>query len=204
MDKEVEEKLILVCRSEIKMLGLIFVSFRTLTGKSIEEAEQMKEEVRRHSAELAKFVIARSSLNERGKEGAKPYLSMSSSFDRIGYNMEGMLTQLKAMVKDHNHFSDHAIKEVNDIFQEAMDLLERLPDLIQTKNKLFAQQIGEQVRAILKIANGHSEDHEERLIQGVCMPKSSPIYLGLIESLKGIITHILEVSGKIVSLSAKA
>ncbi|MBM4277848.1 MAG: hypothetical protein FJ110_04500 [Deltaproteobacteria bacterium] len=204
MDKDVEERLILVCRSEIKMLELIFQSFRTLTEKSIEEADQMKEEVRRNSAELTKYVIAKSTPGEKGKEWAKPYLSMSSSFDRMCYNMEGMLTQLKAMVKDHIHFSDRAVKEVNDIFQEAMDLLESLPDLIQTKNKLFAQHIGEQVRAILKIANGHSESHEERLIQGVCMPKSSPIYLGLIESLKGIITHILEVSGKIVSLSARA
>jgi Na+/phosphate symporter len=204
MNKEVEEKLVLVCRSEIKMLELIFESFRTLTEKSIGEADQMKEEVRRNSTELAKFVIAKSTPSERGKEWAKPYLSMASSFDRMGYNMEGMLAQLKTMVKDHNHFSDRAVKEVNDIFQEAMDLLESLPDLIQTKNKLLAQHIGEQVRAILKIANGHSEGHEERLIQGVCMPRSSPIYLGLIESLKGVITHTLEVSGKVVSLSMRS
>jgi Na+/phosphate symporter len=204
MDKEVEERLILVCRSEIKMLELIFQSFRTLTGKSLEEAEQMKEEIQRDSSGLTKFVIAKSSPNEKGKEWAKPYLSMASSFDRMGYHMEGMVAGLKGMVKDHNHFSDRAVKEVNDVFQEAMDLLEGLPDLIQSQNKLLAQHIGEQVRSILKIANGFSEEHEERLILGVCMPKSSPLYLGLIESLRGIIVHILEVSGKIVSLSNRS
>lgn len=204
MDKEVEERLIRVCRSEIKMLELIFEGFRTLTEKSIKEADNMKEEVRGHSAELAKFVIEKISPGEKGKEWAKPYLSMASSFDRMGYNMEGMVGRLKFMAKEHIFFSDRAVKEVNDIFQEAMDLLESLPDLIQTKNKLLAQHIGEQVRSILKIANGFSEEHEERLIQGVCMPKSSPLYLGLIESLKGIIAHTLEVSGKIVSLSHKS
>jgi Na+/phosphate symporter len=105
------------------------------------------------------------------------------------------------MVRGHIFFSDSAVKEVNDVFQEAMDLLESLPDLILTSNKLHAQHIGEQVKSILKIANGYSEEHEERLIQGVCMPKSSPAYLGLLESLKGIIGHVLEVSGKIASLS---
>jgi Na+/phosphate symporter len=204
MEKEVEERLILVCRSEIKMLELIFEGFRTLTEKSIKEADMEKEEVRRNSAELARFVIEKSSPSEKGKEWAKPYLSMASSFDRMGYNMEGMVGRLTSMVKDHILFSDRAVKEVNDIFQEAMDLLESLPDLIQTKNKLLAQHLGEQVRSILKIANGYSEEHEERLIQGVCIPKSSPLYLGLIESLKGIITHTLEVSGKIVSLSNKS
>lgn len=204
MNHEVEERLIRVCRSEIKMLELIFKGFRTLREMSIKEADDMKEEVRRHSADLAKFVIEKSSPGEKGKEWAKPYLSMASSFDRMGYNMEGMVGRLKSMEKEHTFFSDRAVKEVNDIFQEAMDLLENLPDLIQTKNKLLAQHIGERVRSILKIANGFSEEHEERLIQGVCMPKSSPLYLGLIESLKGIIANTLEVSGKIVTLSNKS
>ncbi|MBS3906147.1 MAG: hypothetical protein KGZ49_03830 [Syntrophaceae bacterium] len=203
MEKDVEERLILVCRSEIKMLELIFEGFRTLTENSIKEADRVKEEVRRDSADLARFLIEKSSPGGKGKEWAKPYLSMASSFDRMGYNMEGMVDRLTSMVKGRILFSDRAVKEVNDIFQTAMDLLESLPDLIQTKNKLLAQHIGEQVRSILKIANGYSEEHEERLIQGVCMPKSSPIYLGLIESLKGIIMHTLEVSGKIVSLSPK-
>lgn len=204
MEKELEEKLIQVCRSEIKMLELIFVGFRTLTEASILEADQVKEEIRRNSSELAKFLIQKSSPHEKGREWAKPYLSMASSFERMAYNMEGMVDRLKAMAKEQILFSDRAVKEVNDIFQEAMDLLESLPDLIQTKNKLLAQHIGEQVRSILKIANGYSEEHEERLIQGVCMPKSSPLYLGLIESLKGIIAHTLEVSGKLVSLSSKS
>ena len=84
-----------------------------------------------------------------------------------------------------------------------MRLLENLPNLVATENKVLAQRIGEEGRVILKIANGYSEVHEERLIQGICVPRSSPIYLGMIESLKGVIVHILEVSGKIVSLSPK-
>ncbi len=204
MDKEVEEKFLQVCRSEIKMLELIFEGFKTLKEKSIQEAEQVREEVQKYSSELANFLIQKSLPHEKGKEWAKPYLSMATSFDRMTHHMEGMLDRLKTMLKDHILFSDRAVKEVNDIFQGAMDLLESLPDLIRTRNKLLAQHIGEQVRSLLKIGNGFSEEHEERLIQGVCMPKSSPLYLGLLESLKGIISNILEVSGKIVSLSPKS
>ena len=114
------------------------------------------------------------------------------------------MDRLKSMIQENVFFSDRAVKEVNDIFQEAMDLLENIPDLIVTQDKPLAQHIGEQVRSVFKIANGYSEEHEERLIQGVCTPKSSPLYLGILESLKGIIGHTLEVSGKIVSLSSKS
>jgi len=204
MEKEVQEKLIRFCQSLIKMLELTFQAFRTLTEKSVKEAEEAKKEVQKNSAELANFLISKGSSGERGKEWVKPYLSMASSFDRMGYNMEGIVDRLKSMIQENVFFSDRAVKEVNDIFQEAMDLLENIPDLIVTQDKPLAQHIGEQVRSVFKIANGYSEEHEERLIQGVCTPKSSPLYLGILESLKGIIGHTLEVSGKIVSLSSKS
>jgi len=204
METDVEERLLQVCQGQIKRLELIFEGFRTLTEASIHETDRMKEEVQRHSSDLARFLIGKTSSGEKEKEWVKPYLSMASSFERMGYNMDGMVDRLNSMLKERIPFSDRAIKEVNDIFQEAMDLLESLPDLIQKKDILFAQHMGERVRSILKIANGYSEEHEERLIQGVCVPKSSPIYLGLIESLRGVIAHTLEIGGKIVSLAAKA
>ncbi len=204
MDKDVREMMIKVCQSLIKMLGLSFQGFRKYTGESLREVDKVKNEVQKKSSELAHFLILKSSSYEKGKDWAKPYLSMASSLDRISYNIEGIADRLKSKVQNKILFSDQAVKEINLVFQEAMDLLERLPDLILTPNKLLAQNIGEQVRSVLRIANGYSEGHEERLIQGVCTPKSSPIYLGMLESLKGIIVHILEVSGKIVSLSSKS
>jgi Na+/phosphate symporter len=204
MDKDVGEKMIKVCQSLIKMLELSFQGFRKHTEESIREVDKVKNEVQKHSSELAHFLILKSSPYEKGKEWTKPYLSMASSLDRISYNIEGIVDRLKSKVQNQILFSDQAVKEINDVFQEAMNLLERLPDLILTPNKLLAQHIGEEVRSVLKIANGYSEGHEERLMQGVCTPKSSSTYLGILESLKGIIAHILEVSGKIVSLSSQS
>jgi len=204
MDKEAEEKIIQVCQSLVKMLEFAFQGFRKLTEESLKKVEEAKKEVEQHSTELKNLLISKSSTDEKGKECVKPYLSIASSFDRMTHNIEGIVDQLRSMVRGHILFSDHALREVNDIFQEAMVLLESLPNLVLTQKKSVAQHIGEQVRSVFKIANGFSEEHEERLIQGVCMPKSSPMYLGILESLKGIFAHILEVSGKIVSLSSQS
>jgi Na+/phosphate symporter len=204
MDKDVGEKMIKVCQSLIKMLELSFQGFRKHTEELLREVDKVKNDFQKHSSELSHFLILKSSPYEKGREWAKPYLSMASSLDRISYNIEGIVDRLKSKFQSQMLFSDRAVKEINDVFQEAMDLLERLPDLILTQNKLLAQHIGEKVRSVFKIANGYSEEHEERLIQGVCVPKHSPIFLGILESLKGVIAHTLEVSGKIVSLSSKA
>jgi Na+/phosphate symporter len=204
MDKEIREKIILICQSLMKMLELAFEGFRRPTENSFKEAERVKDKIHQYSSELTGFIISKSPSSEKGREWAKPYLSIASSFDRMTYNIEGIFDRLRAKSQNHILFSDRAVKEVNDVFQEAMRLLENLPNLITTQNKLLAQRIGEEGRSMFKIANGYSEEHEERLIQGICVPKHSPIYLGIIESLKGIMVHTLEVSGKIVSLSSKS
>jgi Na+/phosphate symporter len=204
MDRDVGEMMIKVCQSLIEMLELSFQGFRKQTEGSLRGVDLVKKKVRNYSSELAHYLILKSSPYEKGKEWGKPYLSMASCLDRISYNIEGIAEQLKNKAQNEILFSDQAVKEINLVFQEAMDLLERLPDLILTPSKLFAQNIGEQVRSVLKILNGYSEGHEERLIQGVCTPTSSPVYLAILESLKGIIVHTLEVSGKIVSLSAQS
>ncbi len=203
MDPEIRGKMIGVCENLKKMLALAFDGFRKRTEKSFKDAGEVRDKLHHDSAELTSFIISESPAAERGREWAKPYLSIASSLDRMAYNIEGVLSRLGVKSQSHILFSDQAVKEVNDVFQEAMRLLENLPNLITTENKLLAQRMGEEGRVMLKIANGYSETHEERLIQGICVPKSSPIYLGIIESLKGVIVHILEVSGKIVSLSSK-
>ncbi len=204
IEKEVAEKLVEVAQVLGGMLEQAFRAFRKPTEESMEEVENAVSQVRRSSAELIQFLIAKSASEEKGKEWGKPYLSMASNFDRMTYNIEGLIRQLRFMARDQISFSDRGVKEINDIFQEAMDFLESLPELIQTQNKSLAQHIGEQVRSVMKILNAYAEEHEERLLRGICMPKSSPIYLGILESLKGVIVYTLEVGGTVASLAAKS
>ena len=204
MDKEIKGKMVLVCQNLMKMLNLASVAFREPTGKSFKEAEEVKDTILQYSSELTSFIISKSPSSEKGKGWAKPYLSIASSFDRMTYNIEGILERVRGKSENHILFSDGAVREVNDIFQEAMRLLEYLPNLITTENKLLGQRIGEEGKSVFEIVNTYSEEHEERLIQGICEPKHSPVYLGILESLKGVMVHTLEVSGKIVSISSKS
>jgi Na+/phosphate symporter len=204
MDKEIKEKMILVCQSLMRMLELAFEGFRRPTEESFKEAEEFEDKIHEYSSELTGFIISKSPSSEKGREWAKPYLSIASSFDRMTYNIEGILDRVRGKSENHILFSDQAVKEVNGAFQEAMRLLENLPNLFTTESKSIAQRIGEEGRSMFKIADGYSEEHEERLIDGICVPKHSPIYLGIIESLKRVMVHTLEVSGKVVSVSSKS
>ncbi len=194
--------MILVCQSLMKMLELAFEGFRKPTEKFFEEEEAFEGKIYEYSSELTSFIISKSPPSEKEKERVKPYLSIASSLGRLTYNIQCTLDRVRGKSENHILFSDQAVKEVNDVFQETIRLLENLPNLLTVESKSLAQQIGEQGRSVFKIADAYSEDHEERLMNGVCAPKHSPLYLSIIESLKGVIVHTLAVSGKIVSLSS--
>ena len=204
MDKEIREKMILVCQSLMRMLELAFEGFQKPTERFFEEEAEFEDKIYEYSSELTGFIISKSPSSGREKERVKPYLSIASSLGRLTYNIQGILDRVRGKSENHILFSDQAVKEVSGLFQEAIRLLENLPNLLTTESKSLAQRIGEEGRSMLRIADAYSEDHEERLIDGICVPEHSPLYLSIIESLKGVMVHTLAVSGKIVSLSSKS
>ena len=203
MEKEVAEKLISVCEGLTQMLEEAFRRYPHLTEESIKEAEALKKEVQWNTSELTGYLISKSSPEERGRDWGKPFLAITSNLDRIGFNLDGVLDRLKRMVHEDIYFSDRGIREVSEVVWETIDLLKNLPDLITTQNRLLAEQIKGKGKALFRTIDIYSEEHEQRLIEEVCMPKSAPIYLGLLESFKAMTFHILEISEKLVNLEGR-
>src|SRR3990172_5375256 len=113
MDKEVSEKMMEACRSLAKMLELSYQGFRMAAEEPIREAEEAGKEVRRRSSELTNFLISRRMSGQKEREWAKPLLSVASIFDRMSYNLEGIVDRLKGMNRERIFFSDRGSKEVN-------------------------------------------------------------------------------------------
>ncbi len=203
MDKEIKEKMIQVCRNLMKTLELASEGFQTPTEKFFEQAEELEDKIYEYSSELTSFIISKRPSSEKEKDWVKPYLSIASSLGRLAYNIQGILDRVRGKSENHILFSDEAVNEVNDVFQEALKLLKNLPDLLGTESKSLARRIGEEGRSMFKIADDYSEEHEERLIDGICVPDHSPLYLSMLESLKGVMVQTLAVSGKIAALSPK-
>jgi Na+/phosphate symporter len=203
MDKKIREKMIRVCQNLMRMLELALEEFRNPSEESLKEAEEVEDRVHQYSSELTSFIISKDPSGEKGKERIKPYLSIASSLGLLTYSIESTLDRIRGKSENHILFSDQAVKEVNGLFEQAVGLLENLPNLFTTENKSLAQRNGEGGRSLIQMADRYLEEHEERLIDGICAPEHSPIYLSIIESLKGVTVHTLAVSGKIIALSSK-
>jgi hypothetical protein len=48
-------------------------------------------------------------------------------------------------------------------------------------------------KRLCELADEYAIFHEERLIAGVCSPKSAPVYLDILESFSSVIWHIRKI-----------
>jgi Na+/phosphate symporter len=59
--------------------------------------------------------------------------------------------------------------------------------------------VRESAAEISRSASEFATMHEERLIEGLCMPKASPLFLDILDAIKGIAWHAKEIAEKLTA-----
>ncbi len=134
-------------------------------------------------------------VEERKEEPrAALYVSVPSHMARMGAGLLRIADSLKTKTKENVLFSDRADSEVTYMFERIRDILVNARDMVLAPNTLVARHMEESQRAVDKIALEYSTKHEERLIEGLCAPKASQLYLEMLDSFKNIAWHAKEIA----------
>ncbi len=170
--------------------SFIYGSLQTLHDcrKKIPAFREKEPQLTREIAELA-----------REKTDIKPYVSVPVHLMRIGESVEKLAGCVESMVKDHVLFSDRAIEEITFLFQRLMDILRPMSDIILARNAIMAKYVDESEAGIVRRAMEYATLHEERLIEGVCLPFASSLYIRMLDEIKNIAWHSKEIAGKLTA-----
>jgi Na+/phosphate symporter len=152
----------------------------------IEEAESAMQRTGGRTATLTKG-LAR-------EAGAEPYVSVPSHIAQMAEGLGRVVQSLKSKSKEDVLFSDKAIAEVDYMFGRIRDILVNTKDMVLAPNTLVARHMAESERAVEKMADEYATKHEERLIEGLCTPKASQLYLRMLDAFKSISWHAKEIA----------
>jgi hypothetical protein len=122
-----------------------------------------------------------------------PYVSVPSHIGRMRGEVERIAAGLKRKVKDTVLFSDKAVTEAEYLFERVRDMLVNARDMVLARNTLVARHLEEAGRAVERTADDYATKHEERLIEGLCAPRASDIFLEMLEAFKAIAWHAKEI-----------
>ncbi|MCG8401889.1 MAG: hypothetical protein MJA84_09850, partial [Firmicutes bacterium] len=93
-------------------------------------------------------------------------------------------------------FSDTAATELDALLKGLIVYLGNIKDYLLTENKVLKQHIRVESERNTQLARDFATKHEERLIQGICQPRSSAVFLDMLDGISGMFYNLSRVLGR--------
>ena len=127
----------------------------------------------------------------------KPYLTVPVYILRIAENIERIVELIDKKVREEILFSERAMDEITFLFQRLIEILNTTAEIILARNTILSKYVEESVRGVIRRAIEYATLHEERLIEGSCLPIASAIYIYMLDIIKSIAWHAKEIALKL-------
>jgi Na+/phosphate symporter len=110
--------------------------------------------------------------------------------DNIGRCAEPIKQKIKGAVL----FSEKAVTQANFLFDQHSGMIRSVLDIIKTDNEFLKRYLLEEGRKLGKVALSFATEHEDRMIEGLCLPEAAPIFLALLDRMSTIAQHEVEIA----------
>jgi Na+/phosphate symporter len=192
--KELEDGLYRLAHKTAEALQLTSEGFNLHSRRHLEEAMKLAKEVHETHTNLTQGLLKELGDHKEELDQVKKLITIPGHLERIGDCCESIIAVTHTKIKEGTLFSDKAVSEVNAIFNGTLGLVKSAGDIILTKNVLLTKHIVVESDNLCNKADDSATMHEERLILGICNPKSGSMFLDMLDSLKSILFHLKKIA----------
>jgi Na+/phosphate symporter len=179
-----------MCFRVESMLSLCMDGFMKHKIKLIDEAQRVSHAIHDEENELISLLSNRASKSDMDKELIKSMMAVVGHIEMATNGVDIILQNVRMKVDEGVLFSDKGVNEISHLFKETLGVLKTAGDAILTKNDVLKKYIADKYVTLNQTVDAYSEEHEDRLIKGVCQPKSSSVYLNIVDSLVKVVWHV--------------
>ena len=187
--KSVLERIGGMCFKAESILNLCMDGFMKHKVDLINEAMKGSQAIRTEGNELRKLLSDKAKEPYVNKELIKSLMSIVSSIEMAITGLESTLQHVRVKISEGLLFSDKAVGEIRHLFKETLDILKTAGDTLVTRNEVLMKHVVVKYNNLNEIVEVYAEEHEERLIKGLCEAKHSPVYLNIMDSIMTLIWH---------------
>lgn len=191
--KELVSKLHDMNRSLEDCVYLLQNAFIYNSSKSLDECEAKAKEIHENEKIFTKEFIEDVKVDPY----VRMYVSVPGHIERMGDYIEEIIGCIRTKIKEGILFTDKAVSEVTFLMERLQEVLKNTSNIILARNRIIREYVKESATEISRSANDFATMHEERLVEGLCMPKASPLFLHILDALKGISWHAKEIAEKL-------
>ena len=130
------------------------------------------------------------SLISRRPEAEQKILQrMDALLSRLGTidaNLGGLAGPINQKIQGAVLFSDKAVAQTNYLFDQHTGMIRSLLDIVKTDNQFLKNYVGNEGRNLVQACADYATEHQDRLIEGLCTPQAAPIFLAILDAMRGV------------------
>ncbi len=179
----------------LTMMGATRDAFNRHSRPRLQELRLLQAKTAQAALDLAKelrSVIARKAAGER------PFVARAQDILEhlriIGDNIGGCADPIEKKIQGAVLFSDKAVTQANFLFDQHSGMIRSVLDIIRTDNEFLKKYVLEEGRKLGQASLTFATEHEDRLIEGLCTPQAAPIFLTLLDRMRGIAQQEVEIA----------
>ena len=188
--KDVLERIRGMCFKVESIVSLCMDGFMKHKIQLVDEAKKVSQAIHEEENELIGLLSDKAAKSNMDGELIKSMMVVVGHLEMATNALDGILQHVKIKVNEGVLFSDKGVSEISHIFRETLDVVKTAGDAIMTKNDVLKKYVIDKYASLAQTVDAYSEEHEERLIKGVCQPKSSSLYLNTVDSLVNVVCHM--------------
>ncbi len=109
-----------------------------------------------------------------------------SHLGEINAYLGSLADPIQKKIKGNILFSDKAVAQSNYLFDQHGGMIRSLLDIIRTDNDFLKGYVKTEARNLVQASSDYATEHQDRLIEGLCTPQAAPIFLAIMEAMRGI------------------
>ncbi|MEP9410388.1 MAG: hypothetical protein HRF42_03135 [Candidatus Brocadia sp.] len=199
--KDILERIHGMCSRTESILSLCMDGFMKHKVAMIDEANKVSQAIHDEENELISLLSNKTTKSSVNNESIKSLIAVVSHIEMATNGLDSILQHVKTKVNEGVLFSDKGVNEISHLFRDVLDMLKTAGDIILTRNEILKKYVIDKYESINRLIDAYSEEHEDRLIKGLCQPKSSSLYLSIVDALAKVAWHVKQAVERFFLLS---
>jgi Na+/phosphate symporter len=178
-----EEGLLVMLDKLAQMTDLVKKCLLSYKQENVEEVERLGKEVHEEEKDLTSNLVVCSPTETTG-DVLKAVILFPGRLERVGDHLESALNVACIKERTGVPFSERAHKELDELLDLLKDVMQSYRDVLLTRDRALLLQILDKTGKIAQMSLDFAYAHESRLIEGLCSPKASSLFLDLLDAVK--------------------
>jgi Na+/phosphate symporter len=182
------------CSVAIELVERARDGFARLDASALERSDQASQTLRRDARALMTGILSEVGNRPGFSREARAFLTVPTHLERMADLGEALVADIGKLRAEGLPFTDRARSEIAALMTATVEVLGALRDMVRTWSPVLARHVVEAADRAEAYTDEVAQDHRDRMVGGECVPRSSPVYLAILDHLSSIRRHAREMA----------